>query len=51
MHGLLNTRPYMSHLKSKIKRPVFRKLSEFHFNSGNRISKEKEVMEILRIKN
>ena len=26
-HGLLNTRPYMSHLKAKIKTPVFRKLS------------------------
>ena len=26
-HGLLNTRPYMSHLKAKIKRPVFQKNS------------------------
>ena len=26
-HGLLNTRPYMSHLKFKIKRPVFQKNS------------------------
>ena len=24
-HGLLDTRPYMSHLKAKIKRPVFQK--------------------------
>ena len=26
-HGLLNTRPYMSHFKAKIKRPVFQKNS------------------------
>ena len=25
--GLLNTRPYMSHLRAKIKRPVFQKNS------------------------
>ena len=48
----------MSHLKTKIKRPVFRKLLyetlciyEFPFNSGDRISKEKRIMEVLRIKN
>ena len=27
-HDLLNTRPYMSHLKAKIKRPVFQKNSQ-----------------------
>ena len=47
----------MSHLKAKIKRPLFRKLLyetlciyEFPFNSGDRISKEKRIMEVLRIK-
>ena len=42
-HGLVNTRPYMSHLKAKIKRPDFRKLRifEFPFYFGDRISKEK----------
>ena len=44
-HGLLNTRPYMSHLKAKIKRPVLGNLVlwiyEFLFNFGDGISKEK----------
>ena len=54
-HDLLNTRPYMSHLKAKIKSQFSENLVlciyEFPFNSGNRISKEKRIMEVLRIKN
>ena len=43
----------MSHLKAKIKRSLFRKLLyetlciyEFPFNSGDRISKEKRIIEV-----
>ena len=48
----------MSHLKAKIKRPVFTKvmyemlcISEFPFNSGGRISKGRRIMEVLRTGN
>ena len=40
-HGLLNTWPYMSHLKAK----------NFNAISGRKISKEKRIMKVMRIKN
>ena len=55
IHGLLNTRPYMSHLKAKIKSPVFRKfivlwIYEILYNSGERKknygSSENKVLKI-----
>ena len=41
----------MSHLKTKIKRPVFGKMIyKFLFNSGDRISKEKKLWKFLESK-